>query len=259
MVPFQNKLDNVLGNAARPFKYKVEISFPQKLNASNILETGTLDMLVKATQLPSTINNPVIFTADGHDYLLPGEMSYDRNWNATFYLDDSYYAKHLMEYWMLMINSYYSEYNETSVSKAGSATVPGMGILQNTAIELGSKALTAVTDTLFGSGNMASSFIKRVLKGIVNTNDFYGEVKISQLNYMNDIICTYTLKNAFPILVSNVQFNNENISGISEFDVSFAYSHYHYGTPTDIIGGLVNNIDNTIAGSVSNTVSGFFK
>ena len=96
MTPFQNKLDNVLGNTARPFKFKVEISFPQKLNSSNLLETSSLDMLVKATQLPSTINTPVIFTADGHDYLLPGEMSYDRDWSATFYLDDSYYAKHLM-------------------------------------------------------------------------------------------------------------------------------------------------------------------
>lgn len=84
--------------------------------------------------------------------------------------------------------------------------------------------------------------------------DMFREMFISQLNYeMDKEMVKYSFYNAFPIEISQIDLSSESINAISEYSVTFAYTHYEI----ENIGGMLNSseIADKITGFVQDTVN----
>ena len=74
---------------------------------------------------------------------------------------------------------------------------------------------------------------KRVSGASANPYSYVANVVINQLGKQGDIIKSYTLVNAFPYLVGQIDLSFESNDAIEEFDCTFAYDYF---IPTKVDG-----------------------
>lgn len=245
------QLEKVLGNGHRPFRYSVNISFPRSVTS----DTDTVNTLVKATTIPGVKIQQRNFYHKGHIIPLSGMKVYDQEWSATFYLDENYKIRNIMDKWIMVQDPFLS--GVISDDLLGSRTMmdAGLSMLKNGASSLLGSANDSFTpivsdsfesagvvgystplgDVSFESAESIKSVIEKTqnfLKDTVITEStdgtvIYGEVKITALDIDDsEEIVTYTLHNAFPIAVQAVTLDDSMTANISEFTCSFAFSHY---------------------------------
>lgn len=67
--------------------------------------------------------------------------------------------------------------------------------------------------------------------GITAPGSYMSDLKVEQLDRNDEVIRTYEIKNAFPITVSEVALAYSANDVISEFNVTFQYSHFEVQLP----------------------------
>ena len=105
-------LDRVLGDAARPSKFRVEIFFPS--NISQTYGAEKLDILLKSTAIPGRKTDAVTFMYMGKPIPIKGQTKYDQNIDFSFYLEENHGAKFAFETWIDALDAFgYSENMES--------------------------------------------------------------------------------------------------------------------------------------------------
>jgi hypothetical protein len=274
MIDMQGGLEIALGgNGARPFKFKIELTLPQKLASYGTTQSQRINTLCKSTTIPGSRMTQRGFWDNGHMYNLPSTKVYDTEWTGSFYLDDSYTIRMLMEKWIAL----FDYYNGQKYSD-----VPITGDVLGTVADIAGQALQGVATQLSGMAdnaiNTASSFINDTfgtslgrtniagtalvadvedgltgfLKGedVVSYNDsqatIFGSIKITQLDITNSEICTYVLYDAYPLSIQQIGFDDTRIDTINDFTVTFSFSRYEI-VPS---GGLLNDLENTAVSKI---------
>lgn len=120
MIDPQGYLLASLGNGARPYKFKVELSLPNDIVVSSILDSNKINTLCKSTQLPGVRVSQRVFWDNGHQYYLPSTKIYDTEWTSSFYIDDNFFVRTILEKWVALIDSYNGiKVNDISTNKNG--------------------------------------------------------------------------------------------------------------------------------------------
>jgi hypothetical protein len=62
--------------------------------------------------------------------------------------------------------------------------------------------------------------------GVTEPNGYFSDILVSQLDRNDEVLRTYQLYNAFPGEVSEISLSYGANDTISEFNVTFGYSHF---------------------------------
>ena len=274
-----SSLEKTLGNAHRPFRYRVELEYPQEVKVSHaFFSDDTVNTLVKSTRIPGVRIQQRNFYSKGHILPLNGIKIYDQDWDATFMVDDDFTVRYSLERWITLIDSFMSGELKSDVGFMDSIMDKGMSIIKDinpfkpaqlSDILDTSKAGVTTTelplgDRLLNATKKASDSILNdtITKDSDNHNRLYGTIRITPLS-INDSseIYTYVLHNAFPIALQPIQLDDASTSNISEFTCSFAFSHYTVEKPVgilDLLPGMdsVKGALNSGADSIANAIGG---
>jgi hypothetical protein len=238
-----------IGNGARPHNYSIAINMPAELGPSFVTNKW-FESLILTTDFPGAKMNTRSVFIDGHEIKIPGTMQQDQTWKATFYLDDNYYARIKMESWMYLLDNYFLHKAPPS---AGFADAGSMAINKVTDMIKNffkPKSSGGIVSSILESG---SSFIDKVL-----ANEGFGQavklmagqvrkasITVTQKSYTGTDILSCTMYNAFPIDISSITFDDSDVSSISQFTVTFAYSHHeiHKGSGLgDMLGSKLSSM-----------------
>lgn len=246
-----NRLDMALGNGNRPYQYKVSIELPSAM-ASMMLDNTKVDALCKKVSVPDMQMEQVSMHIHGREVKVPFATNYSSETSIGFYLDDEFFMRHVLEFWMLSMDCYRTFNNPNYIG--GLQPSPGVvdslknlgNSIINKLIDKGKSLLgSAISDVASYTGNetlkSGASMLDNFLNGISGSKlDAYkfGKILITPLNYNMNEICTYTLYNVYPINLSTINYANESIGTITEFDANFYYSHYTIESPTTLLGSL---------------------
>jgi hypothetical protein len=240
-----NRLDLKLGNGARPYQYKVSITLPSIVSETLKLDNRTVDTLCRRANVPDMMMEQFSLFVQGREVKMPFGTDSTHEISLSFYNDEDYYMRHVLEYWMLTIDAY-RLYNKDLAFY--SKLPPSEGLLDtiiDKATNLAKSVATDLARDISGEigklgGDKLSTFINSVINELNKTNEpQFGTVAITPLTYNGMEICTYTLLNAYPINLSQIQFANDSVGSISEFDSMFYFTHYTIDKPTmldDILG-----------------------
>jgi len=119
-------------------------------------------------------------------------------------------------------------------------------------------------ESLDGTNNYFDTTSNKDIETAKLQKSYVKDMIITQLDF-NDTRATakYTIHNAFPISVSSVATDANNTGAISEFAVSFAYSHYTLevkaspdGNFVDNALGMMNKYATDAIGNALNTLTG---
>ena len=69
------------------------------------------------------------------------------------------------------------------------------------------------------------SYVTEV-KSVTSNLEYMKDLYVSQLDSQNQPTKTYTLHNAYPTVVSSVEYGSDTADTITDFTVTFAYSHW---------------------------------
>jgi hypothetical protein len=64
------------------------------------------------------------------------------------------------------------------------------------------------------------------VKSVTSNLDYMKDLHVSQLDSLNQPTQSFTLHNAYPTVVSSIDLSSETADTITEFTVTFAYSHW---------------------------------
>jgi len=210
----QNLMNNVLDDGARPSKYRAQIMFPDGI-ADHQKE---LDVICKATELPTKSNDIIVLKHKGRNIPIPGQEKFGQSINLTFYLDPQHKFKRMFEEWMLALN--YDNYSETLPKE----TI----ILKNKHQVNGPNAMMSTIS--------------------ITQLNFDGDIDEVR----------YEFYNIFPKEISQVNLGSSSISTISEYTVSFSYTNYNIiqlekdGANSN---DVANSVLNTIQGAANALVN----
>ena len=88
------------------------------------------------------------------------------------------------------------------------------------------------------------------------TSGYTSTIKLYQTAFEGeDKTACYTLYNAFPVEVSELEYSAENVGQVQEFTVSFAYSHYTLEVEKGGAGNFVENLVSSAMGEVQGAVN----
>jgi hypothetical protein len=248
MIDMQGGMEIALGNGARAYQYKVNIAIPSDVDASGFMIGNDINTLCKTTMIPGTRISQRAFYDNGHIYNLPSNRVNDTEWTATFYLDDSYLVRNVLEKWIATLDRYNGQ--EPKTIKTGTGLI---GALTDFVMDtFGSTITTPIAtsgektalDGIFGDMKADSrSYAKGSSKYLDKADiSVFGEVAITQMSITGGEIVIYKLYNAYPIMLSPVQFDDSRIESINEFNCSFAFSDYEIIKPKSLIGKLVSAV-----------------
>jgi hypothetical protein len=198
----QNLLNEVLGDAARASKFELDIVL--KAPGINMEPTHT-SVMAKAASFPGKTHTTIDYKYKGRSIPIKGQTKYSQSWEVTFYLSQDHMLKNNLENW-----------------------IEGLDQKHNYAFDEDVKDLyySKNKTQIDGKGSNYTSSI------FLYQTDFDNAKSTAQ----------YELKNAFPIAVSDVQFNSESAGTISEFTCTFAYSHYIFTSiPVDDDSNFIDN------------------
>ena len=266
-------IEAALGNGFRPNKYKISIVAPTKVKkAAGFMFGKTLDLLINATVLPSMKLEVITTSVDGRQVQIPYCISTTNSWTATFYVDDPFSSKRYFEYWMLLLDSYNSSEEEKKPKPYGDAAIGGVGSLIDGAVGKGLDMLAeafggksagpgasagSYSDFMFpedpaGSSSSSKGPSKNTLGKMVGAaastlglslgegkEGYTGDIIITPVTYTGTSICTYTLYNAYPTAVSEVQLKDNAINELGTFTVDFHFSHMNYFQKGGLLEGVM--------------------
>jgi hypothetical protein len=92
------ELKNAIGSAARPNKYRVNISVPAAVPTTSNLSTA--DTLCKAANFPSVSLGQIEVFNQGRKLILPGDTEYTNTWTVSFYQTEDHAIRKDMISWM---------------------------------------------------------------------------------------------------------------------------------------------------------------
>ena len=269
-----NRLDLALGNGNRPYQYKVSITVPTIIigtaptstvsstllsgltNTLGLTNTGnlnvdqsTIDALCNKASVPSLSTEQVSMFVHGREVKVPFGTVSTHESTVSFYLDDSYYMRHLLEFWMLSRDCYYEFANKDFIDNDIKPTQGLMGAITSTVKSLFSSLVQSLTTPASASSAAPTSAwydsYYDKLKRVRNPAELYGSVSISPLDYQMTEICTYTLHNVYPVTIGDVHYANNSTGAISEFDTTFYYTHFTVSTAS-IVDKITGNLLKTI-------------
>jgi hypothetical protein len=64
------------------------------------------------------------------------------------------------------------------------------------------------------------------VKSVTSNLDYMKDLHVSQLDSYDQVTKTYTLYNAYPTVVSSIEYGSDTADTITEFTVTFSYSHW---------------------------------
>lgn len=64
------------------------------------------------------------------------------------------------------------------------------------------------------------------IKSVTSNLDYMKDLEVSQLDSQDQVTKTYRLYNAYPTVISSVEYGSDTADTITEFTVTFAYSHW---------------------------------
>jgi hypothetical protein len=247
MIDMQGGMELVLGNGARPYQFKISIEPPNSLAINNFLGNSNINTLCKATTIPGCrISQRAFNDMSGHIINLPSNKVYDTEWSATFYLDDFYSIKLMLEQWVALLDSYIGQ--KPSQIKVGQSLL-AMGA--NKAISLGSSLIGDSLSKLKSSSSSPIAIEYNKLMGDVkadvqqyssgkatavpNKSEYFGTVRITQISVTGADIVTYILNNAYPIMIGPIQFDDSRVDIINEFMCSFSFTSYTIESGGDLV------------------------
>lgn len=201
-IDVHGQLDAILSNVARPHKFEVNIIPPTALN--NTYSMTSINTFVTSTSIPQVTIHTADFMINGRKVKIPSRMEYSQTWQCTFYLDDNYYIRRLLEVWMFNMDGFYRSNNE---------------VMPN-------------------SGGLVSSFIGGLLDGVkaglsatgASTSDRLGHAEVIPMTVDGRDIFKYTLQNLYPTALSDISFSNDS-GQLATFTADFAFSHYTVSSP----------------------------
>lgn len=231
--------DNILGSGQRPWKYKVSIDLPTPLiKVAGVLYNKTLDILCKAAQIPeiTTKVNQVGF--DGRLVSIPSVLEFNNTISMTFYVDEASTTRRLMEYWCYCADSAVTSH-ETTPAYGGSVVSNIVG----EALDIGARFVKKATDGVPVVSGLVGGFLG-TSGGTSSTSisDITGTITLTLLSYNGTPIASYKLYNAFPTRVSGYQLKDDDTSSISEFEVSFSYTHFSYKNEGSLLDKVINAV-----------------
>lgn len=246
-----------LGNGARPCNYKLNMKMPNALGTS-IMTNQFLDTLVKNTSMPGSTLNTREFWVDGHVIKLPGVVEQDQTWEATFYLDDGYYMRYKMENWIQLCDKFFLKKDIS----AGGGKEGIVGAIQN--FFMGSSANKNTVQAAISSTATGNGIVSKVLQkeGYITDTSYKAnellatEIVVTQQSYTGGDIATCIMYNAFPTKISAIKFDDADTNNISEFAVTFTYSHHEYvDTSIDLMGALGSTISKGVSGALDSATT----
>lgn len=213
----QNKMNQILGDLARPTKFKCQIYPPDNISFKHSLygtgndermfsssETAQyLDYFCYAASFPGLTVNSLDFKYRGRNIPVKSIQEYSQKWTATFYNDERHAVRQLFFDWMLFDQKY----------------------RYDTSIESNNK--------------------------IANTS-----ISIFQLDFELAKDCVvYTLMNAYPSNVSDIEVMYDGLNQIETFTVEFAYTHFEINKVSGV-GLTSSEVNALIQNTIQNTLNG---
>jgi hypothetical protein len=92
------ELKNAIGAAARPNKYRLNMSVPAAVPTTSDLSTA--DTLCKAANFPSVSLGQIEVFNQGRKLILPGDTEYTNTWTVSFYQTEDHAIRKDMLSWM---------------------------------------------------------------------------------------------------------------------------------------------------------------
>jgi len=227
----QNLLEHALGDGARGAKFECALHIKDNSFFSDVVALNTL---VKTSSLPGKTHEVNNLMYKGRSIPVRGQVKYQQTWECTLYLTEDHAAKTAFSIWLESIDfvNNYSDFDS------------------------------------FDANN-----IKKMKDTIRPDNQGYtSDLIITQQNFnLDSYPITYYMYNCFPIGISSVEVSSENVGQITEFTVTFAYTHLETivdqtATSKSIvqdlldqvesgIGGIIGQVKDTIGSAISDLTS----
>lgn len=215
----QNKMAQILGDLARPSKYKCEIILPKEIKLNIAIGEGTnaqnvsaqsameyLDYFCMVAKMPGLTVETIDFKWKGRNLPVKSVQNYEQKWQATFYNDENHSVRQMFLNWML-----YDQVHQYENKK-------------------GNK---------FSHINPAA-------------------IGVYQLDYeLSKNLVVYILANVYPTNVGDVELSYDGINQVETFTVEFAYTHFEIQNLKG--GGLTaSDISSLIKNTAQNILNGIF-
>lgn len=213
----QNKMHQVMGDLARPTKFKCMIYPPKEIDLPLQLQNGAtnadasssskseqaqyLDYFCHAASFPGLTVQTNEFKYRGRTLHVKSVQEYQQKWTATFYNDEKHALRQMFFKWMLYDQNYQYQ-------------------------DLGGR----------------------------NFSENLPSISITQIDYALEKDCVvYTLMNVFPTNISEIAIQYDGLNQVETFTAEFTYTHFEINTVAgegltsqDINGLIQNTIQNTI-------------
>jgi len=172
-----------------------------------------LDVICKSAIFPTKTNDIIMVKYKGRNVPVPGQERFGHTLDLTFYADAKHKYRSMFYEWAQALN--FENYSE------------------NKTLEL-----AALQSKINNEG-----------LGAYKTN-----IILTQLNFEGDLDeVSYNFYNVFPREVGQINMGSETISTISEFSVTFSYSHFDIVKKKEGINA--DNIANAILGKIQDTAN----
>ena len=260
-----NRLDYALGNGNRPYQYKVSIQPPLAMVSALMIDSDKLDALCKRVQVPDMQMEQVPIHIHGREVKVPFSTTYSSESVIGFYVDDDFYMRHILEYWMLSLDCY-KVLNDNSfiddlvpTNMLDKLKSLGTQVINKAVSELKAFALIEASILANNIGfDQTKAYIDNYMEGFKREPEKskYGTVSITPLTYNGEDICTYVLYNVYPMNLGTMQYANDSVGAISEFDCTFYYSHYTIERGSSILGTAVGEAGSKILTKLK-SITGF--
>jgi len=103
----QNLMNSVIGDGARPSKYRCEINLPSVFSTHDI---KNLDIICKGASFPAKTNEVIEVKYKGRTIPIPGQEKYTQSLDLSFYVDPKHDYKLIFNEWMQALN--YNTYQD---------------------------------------------------------------------------------------------------------------------------------------------------
>ena len=198
----QNNLNKVLGDIARPTKFRCMIYIPNSVPKTRNIQPVDIDTYCKAASMPGFTTDKIEIDFKGKTIPIQGLSRYSQEWSCEFYNDEKHELRIQFLNWMK--SAQYEQYKR--------------------------------------GYNMP------------NEDRITNVMSVFQLDYeLKKSTAVYNFYNVFPLDISSIELNADNISQIETFTVNFSYSHFDVA----IIEGPLsaNDIAEQIKSTVQNVIN----
>lgn len=221
----QNKLNSVVGDVARPTKFKCAIFPPSTVKFNISLNGGDaspkdvssnqaaeyLDYFCFSSSFPGVSADTLDFKYKGRNIPIKSVQNYEQTWTATFYNDERHAVRKLFIDWVLLGQRHQYTTNLST-----------------------------------------------------EKNEEFPSISIYQLDYeLTKDMVIYSMMNVYPRNVGNVEVSYDNLNQVETFTVEFSFSHFEIiqvegnGLTSSEISSLIQStIQNTLNG-IRNSALGF--